>query len=609
MVPMSDGTRLDTRTQLPSRRPGMQWPVLLHRTPYAPGLGPPAFLRADYVVVRQNSRGRFNSEGEDRVFDADGWLEHPDGYDTVKWVAQQPWCLEEKICTFGASAPGITQYLLAGTTPEEIVCMWVEVATGNPYHDIYFPGGEFRKFMMETWLENNGSSHKLDEVFQHPNEDAYWLERNLLNRLSVVDVPMLHYGGWYDIFSQGTLDAFSGLQDGSTPGARRNQKLVIGPWTHRRYYLTQQGEAVYPEESLFLDWEQHGIDWFDFWLKGVDNGTMDSPPVRAYVMGPGIPSGGSAGNFWRTSVSWPPPATETAYYLHPGGVLSTDAPTVASAETSYVADPDNPVPTLGGNNLYDDIGTGPYDQQTVDSRADVLTWQTGPLLAPVEISGPIKMVLHAASDQPDTDWVVKLEDVYPDGRVMLVMDLILKARHRIGFDREDLLTPGQVYEFEIDLWDTSITFAFGHQIRVAIASSNYPRFESNPQTGEPFNEHTSTAVATNRIVHDASHPSRLLLPVVDPTALQGCPATEHVTGLTVDKTAGGIRLDWNPVVDACHNQYRVYAGTEGPEWPWIVRRPVGETGTTQLESADDGVFWQVVSEGTDGGNGPHGVAP
>jgi hypothetical protein len=605
MVLMRDGvTRLDTRIWRPSRRPGMRWPVVLQRSPYEPA-GPARFLvEADFVFVLQNTRGRFGSEGVDDVFDDDGWLENQDGYDAVEWLAQQDFCEDGKICTYGPSASGITQYMMAGAAPPSLDCQVAEVATGNPYHDMYFPGGEFRKHLMETWLDNQGSLHKLDEVFEHPFEDAYWNERNLLHRVDRVVVPILHIGGWYDIFSQGTLDLFRKIQEEGGPGARRNQKLVMGPWVHRWYVLQKQGELFYPPQSVFEDFEQTLVEWYEFWMRGEDNGIMDTPPARTYVMGPGIPEGSSPpGNFWRTSVSWPPPSTPTPFYLHPGGLLAQEPPTAASAETSYVADPNDPVPTLGGSNLYDDIGKGPMDQRPVDDeRADVLVWQTAPLTFPVETSGPVEMVLYASSDALDTDWVVKLEDVYPDGRAMLVTDMILDARHANGFEDEELLVPGQIYEFRIELWDTSITFPPRHAIRVAIASTNYTRFESDPQTGEPFDEHTGTQVAVNKVFHDATRPSHLLLSVVDPTAVEGCAATEHVSGLTVTRVGGDeIRLDWDEVSDECHRQYRVFAGIEGPQWPWIVRRPVTETTGTTAYTTDPGVFWQVVSEGTDGG--------
>ncbi|GEM_PF-216383 len=609
MVLMRDGvTRLATDYWLPSRRPGMSWPVLLQRLPYSRGTPPRSFTSADYAVVIQNTRGRYDSEGVNNVFDDDGWLENQDGYDTVEWAAAQAWS-NGKVGTFGASAHGITQYLLAGAAPPSLVCSVAEIASGNFYQDMTYPGGIFRKHMVENWLAGQDASEKLNEYWDHPNLDSYWDERNLLLRADQVVVPILHIGGWYDIFTLGTLDAFRVLHTSGGEGARRNQKLVMGPWIHGLYVSPFQGELWYPEVSLFLDYDTTRMRWFNFWMKGEDTGIMDDPPARTYVMGPGLPEGSSApGNFWRSSDSWPPPSIETSYYLHPGGLLSTDAPTVASAETTYIADPADPVPTLGGNNLYDDIGQGPFDQRPVDDvRADVVVWQSAPLTAAVEASGPIRFELFASSDRTDTDWIVKLEDVYPDGRAMLVMDLGLMARHRISLRQEDLLTPGQIYRFEIMLWDTSITFPAGHRIRVALSSANYPRFEVNPQSGEPFKKETRTEIATNRIQHSADYPSRLILSVTDPTALQGCRPTAVVTDLQMSKVAGEeVQLEWIASTDPCHRRYRIFAGIEGPQWPQIVRRPVAETTETTLRSIDPGIFWQVVSEGTDGGNGPHG---
>ncbi|UCF66747.1 MAG: CocE/NonD family hydrolase [Acidobacteriota bacterium] len=608
-ITMRDGiTELATDVWLPSRRSGMSWPTLLNRTPYGRGDPPRRLILGDYAVVIQNTRGRNDSDGIDDVFDDDGWLENQDGYDTVEWIAAQGWC-NGRVGTFGGSAHGITQYLVAGAAPPSLVCAVAEIASGNPYQDMAYPGGEFRKHLVETWLANQGSSHKLDEYFAHPNEDAYWDDRNLLLRANQVVIPILHIGGWYDIFTQGTLDAFRILHERGGPGARRNQKLIIGPWVHGLYVSPFQGELWYPTQSLLLDYEQAIIRWYDFWMKGNETGIMDEPPARAYVMGPGLPEASTApGNFWRTSDSWPPPATPTPFYLQPGGVLTDSPPPSEGGESSFLSDPANPVPTRGGNNLYEDIGVGPFDQRPVDDiRADVLVWQTAPLSEPIEASGPIRFVLYASSDRPDTDWVVKLEDVYPDGRAMLVTDLILVGRHRVSLREEDLLGSGVVYQFEVKLWDTSITFPAGHRIRVALASSNYPRFEINPQTGEPFHQHTHQEVATNRIQHHASAPSHLELSVVDPGSLIGCRPTEHVSRLTLERVQGAeVRLTWDPTVDPCHRRYRVYAGKHGAQWPWIVRRPVAETEATTLVSADEGLFWQVVSEGTDGSNGPHG---
>jgi predicted acyl esterase len=612
LVTMNDGvTRLATDIWLPSRRAGLSFPVLLNRTPYDTLGEEPlrAFSVAGYAVLQQNTRGRHLSEGTDEVFDDDGWRPpHRDGYDTVEWIAAQPWS-NGKVGTFGLSAHGITQYLLAGAAPPSLVCGAADFASGDFYNDGAYPGGEFRKHMIETWLADQGSLHKLPEWQAHPTEDAYWIERNLATRIDQVRIPMLHIGGWYDVFADGTLRFFREMQDSGAEGARRNQKLLVGPWTHSGYFDSNQGELLYPLNSVLVNYQEILVDWYGFWMKGEDTGVMDDPPVRYYVMGPGLPEGvAGPGNDWRDAPEWPPATTATPYYLQPGGTLSTAPPASGGGESVYTSDPAAPVPTDGGGNLYTDIGIGPIDQAPIDNvRADVLVWESLPLTSPLEVTGKVEIVLYASSDRPDTDWVVKLEDRYADGRAMLVTDHILKARHRVAFDREDLLTPGTVYEFRFELWPTSITFNVGHRIRIAVASSNYPRFEMNPQTGEPFNQHTSTEVATNRIQHSAAWPSHVVLPVADPVALTGCRPSEAVDGLTVEKLMPGqIRLSWNPVTDGCHRQYRVYAGIDGPEWPMIVRRPVGETTDTFFETTDAGVFWQVVSEGTDGGNGPHG---
>jgi len=605
-VPMRDGiTTLATDVYLPSRRPGLRWPVLLQRTPYARKEPPRSFLVADYAVVVQSTRGREDSGGEDEVFDDDGWGANQDGYDAVEWLAAQPFS-DGQVGTFGSSASGMTQLLLAGAAPPHLVCSIAEIASADRYHHMTYPGGVFLKSFLETWLTNQGSAGKLAEFWAHPNEDAYWDERNLLLRVGQVRTPILHIGGWYDLFSQGTLDQFRLLNTEGAPGARGNQKLVIGPWTHGGNQAQAQGALTYPLHSVFSDYAALRLRWFDFWLKGKDTGVMDDPPARVYAMGPGLPEGATApGNAWRTRADWPPPATPTAYYLQPNGSLSRVPPTAAASETVYLSDPQQPVPTRGGNNLYDDTLAGPYDQRLVDNRADVVTWETGPLSTSLEASGPITMVLYASSDRLDTDWAVKLEDVYPDGRAMLVTDLILNARHRLGHREERLLTPGQVYRFDVRLWDSSIVFPAGHRVRVAIQSSNFPRFEVDPQTGEPFRQHTHTEIATNRVQHSAAWPSHLLLSVVDPVRDAECRPAAAVSGLAVEHLSGGaVRLSWDPVVDPCHRRYRVYAGLARPEWPWIVRRPIAETGETALVTDADGLFWQVVSEGTDGGNGP-----
>jgi putative CocE/NonD family hydrolase len=242
--------------------------------------------------------------------------------------------------------------------------------------------------------------------------------------------------------------------------------------------------------------------------------------VAYYVLGD-VTEPDGPGNEWRFADDWPVPATEVPFYFHEGGVMDMVAPGGAEAPDVYDYDPIDPVPTLGGANLT--ISKGPYDQAGLETRDDVIVFTTAPLTEPLEITGQVTVVLYASSSALDTDFTAKLGDVYPDGRSMLVCDGIIRARHRNTQAADELLTPGEVYAFTIDLWETCIAFNTGHRIRVDISSSNYPRFDANPNTGEPFNQATGTAVATNTIYHDADHPSHLLLRVTGP-ATQSLPA-------------------------------------------------------------------------------------
>ncbi|HIE51077.1 MAG TPA: CocE/NonD family hydrolase [Armatimonadetes bacterium] len=514
MVPMRDGVRLATDIYLP---PGKgPFPVLLTRTPYGKGSGQPhvgVALRAGYAVVIQDMRGRFASEGTAIAFLDCGWGERQDGYETVEWIARQPWC-NGKIGSVGGSAMGITQNLMAGARPPHLVCQYIAVAAASLLPEAVFQGGAFRKALAQGWLESNQFPPENMELFlAHPTYDDLWRLYDTVARAPVINVPAVHLGGWYDIFCQGTIDAFVARQTRGDVGARGRQKLIMGPWTHglgRR----EQGELVYPENAQVSEEEllRGVLRWFDYWLKGKDNGIMDEPPVRYYVMGD-VDDPQAPGNEWRTADTWPVPATPTPLYLRAGNRLTWEKPGPEEPPQTYVFDPENPVPTIGGQNL--NLPAGPMDQRPAENRPDVLVFSTAPLTEPVEVTGRIKVHLWAASSARDTDFTAKLCDVYPDGRSMLVTDGIIRARYREGLDRQVLLQPGRVYEFEIDLWTTSLVFNRGHRIRVDISSSNYPRFAVNPNTGEPFSlEPTRKVKARNTIYHDAAHPSHILLPVV-----------------------------------------------------------------------------------------------
>jgi putative CocE/NonD family hydrolase len=285
----------------------------------------------------------------------------------------------------------------------------------------------------------------------------------------------------------------------------------MGPWTHGGWRKgTKQGELTYPENAAKPPKNVDDGRWFEYWLKGVDNGIMKEPAVAYYVMGDTSDSN-APGNQWRTADGWPPPAKETPYYLRKDGRLHAELPAPDEPPQSYQYDPKNPVPTVGGNNL--NMPAGPFDQRHVENRPDVLLFTTPVLEQPLEVTGRIKVILWASSSAKDTDFTAKLTDVYPDGRSMLVLDGIIRARHRDSMEREDFVEPGKIYRFEIDLWSTSLIFNKGHRVRVAVSSSNFPRFDANPNTGKQSWEEQNPIAATNTVYHDAEHPSHILLPV------------------------------------------------------------------------------------------------
>jgi hypothetical protein len=517
MVAMRDGIPLATDVYL-SDNPG-KWPTLLVRTPYGKNKEPLIELIAiyltgqGYAVVIQDTRGRFDSKGADSLFLDDGWGEQRrDGYDTVEWIAEQSWS-NGKVGTWGASAFGITQYMMAGSAPPHLVCQFVAVAATNLYSQAAYPGGVLLKNLVEEWITGQGSQYLIPFVIANSNYNATWERLNLESRFHVVNVPIYHLGGWHDIFIEGTINGFVGLQHGGAVGARGKQKLLVGPWTHGNWREYKQGELVFPPNSTFNDLNE-ALRWFDYWLRGKDTKIMSEPPVRYYVMG-AVDETGAPGNEWRNAADWPPPAQPTPFYFHTNGDLATEKSTTTNAFVSYQYDPKNPVPTKGGRNLL--IDAGPYDQRSTESREDVLVFTTPVLAQPVEVIGKITVNLWVSSSAKDTDFIAKLTDVYPDGRSMLVGDGALRARHRYSLRQENFMTPDSVYECEIDLWSTAIVFNQGHRIRVAISSSNAPRFDPNPNTGRPLRADSVTVVATNTIHLDANYPSHVVLPVTNGT--------------------------------------------------------------------------------------------
>jgi predicted acyl esterase len=513
MVSMKDGVELATDVKLPPEGEG-PWPVLLIRTPYGKkrNFSLLDYLN-DYVFVIQDVRGRHDSEGEYFPFFDDGWGEKQDGYNTTEWILDQSWS-NGKIGTYGASADGILQHQLAGAAPPGLACQFILVAPTDLYSQLIFQGGVFRHSLVTLWLEKQNAAHWLDTIKEHPLYDSFWESGNVETRTEIVKAPAFHIGGWYDVALKGTINGFLTRQVEGAAGAKGNQKLIIGPWTHGGIVRTLQGQLLYPANSL-LDWDEQISNWHSYWLKGEATGSMDEAPVRYYVMGdtsdPGAP-----GNLWRDAETWPPyDLTPVSYYLHSGGVLSADTPENDEAFSTYSFNPENPVPTYGGANL--SIPAGPYDQRIIESRHDVALFSTAPLEQTLEVTGDLKVVLYISSDVVDTDFTAKLTDVYPDGRSMLIADGIIRTRFRNNsFTSSEMMVPGTIYRLEIDIWAASIIFNKGHRIRLALSSSNYPRFDVNPNTGgDPFNKETMVT-ATNTVYYNKSYPSHILLPIVDP---------------------------------------------------------------------------------------------
>ncbi|HLK58779.1 MAG TPA: CocE/NonD family hydrolase, partial [Chthonomonadaceae bacterium] len=373
-----------------------------------------------------------------------------------------------------------------------------------------FPGGVFKKAMIEDWLKGtNHAPNSLAFWTKHPIYDDFWKQRDLTRHWERANVPAIHIGGWYDIFSQATLDAFEGYQTKGGPSARLEQKLVMGPWTHGVGQATA-GDLTFPNGSAPPNNALDPFRWFDAWLKDKDNGMKKLPAVTYYVMGD-VTDKSAPGNVWRTANAWPPVKTRaTPFYLHADHSLSTSSPTTGDPLT-YTYDPKDPVTTVGGPQLT--IPAGPMDQRKIETRPDVLVFSSDPLTQPMEVTGHVLADLFIASDAPDTDFFVKLCDVYPDGRSINICEGQLRARFRDGFDKEHLLKPGEITPLKVDLWSTSMIFNKGHRLRVQVTSSSSPGYDPNPNTGDPFRANDRVQVAHNTVFLAGENASFILLPV------------------------------------------------------------------------------------------------
>lgn len=552
-IPMRDGVKLYADIYRP-RREG-RFPTLITRTPYSvqrDGMHQAVigFAQRGYVVVVEDTRGRYESEGAWDPFRN----EANDGYDTVEWAAKQPWS-SGKVGMHGGSYLGHVQWQAATMAPPHLTAIFPVLASTSIYHNTFYHGGAFKLALAFGWgvvrmpnrimnpqywhmesyapqelkyeniiwtlplnrIDTESSGQKVGffrDWVKHQSYDSYWKAISDEERFDKVKTPAYMFGGWFDLLLGGTLNGYTGVRaKGATEAARKGAKLIVGPWGHgasQKYGDIDFG--THAMRSLF-DME---VRWNDHHLKGIDNGIDREPPVELFLMG---------ANKWVRYDDWPVPGTKfTPLYLASGGhanssrgdgTLHFEASSKSAPSDGYTYDPQNPVPSHGGNDCCGaPFPTGPRDQRTVESRGDVLVYTTEILSKSVAIAGPVKMKLFAATDGRDTDFMIKLIDVYPNGAAYNVAEGILRARFRQGLDKMVLLEPNRKYEYEIDMRGTANVFEPGHRIRVDVTSSNFPQYDRNPNTGDDLGVSDKVRVAKQTIFHSPDSKSHILLPIV-----------------------------------------------------------------------------------------------
>jgi uncharacterized protein len=514
MIPMRDGYILPADIYLPKDWNGEKLPCLLLRCPGGrkalPWVGYSSLTLFGYAVVMQDTRNALDHEGKTAPFITDGWGALQDGYDSIEWLAKTSYS-NGKIGTLGFSAVGCTQMLLAPSAPPSLKCQYIGVGAGSIYHHAIFPGGQLLKNQVEGWLgAYSKDTGVLGYVTAQPYYNRFWEQLDSVKAAGNIKAPGFLYGGWYDTFLQGTLDSFVSRQYQGGEGAKGQQKLLIGPWTHWWPMSSKLGDFTVPQEGFSATADMSPQRWFDHYLKGIENGVDQLPAVTYYVMGP-FDGSSSSGNVWKTANDWPVPSTETSFYLSKGQKLNVDK-AQGSAVYAFSSDPRDPIPTLGGRNLF--LDAGPIDQQPIEERKDVQVFTTEPLEKDLEITGRVIAQLFVTSSVADADFVLRLTDVYPDGRSILIADGLHRTAIQSAHVKKwsHLETP---CEIEIDLASTSIVFAKGHRIRLSVGGSNYPRYEVNHHQGPLKVNSGKYAIAKNKIYTGKKFPSRLILPVVN----------------------------------------------------------------------------------------------
>lgn len=539
-VPMRDGVTLSANVFRPrSSRQGTRFPAILIRTPY--DKNDPRnlentywFAPRGYAVVVMDVRGRGDSDGVFVPYRNEG----RDGYDSIEWCAQQDWC-SGAVGTLGGSYLGRIQWLAALEQPPHLKTMVVLVTPSDPfvesptgvmdpmsicwYHMV--SGRTLQNVDHIDWMpiyahlplltmdERSGRSiPRWRENLAHPGMDEYWRPLCYQDKFDRINLPVMHISGWYDDEEIGTPLNFAGMtRQAPSEFARRSQKLVMGPWGHQVNKHTRLGEVDFGPQAL-IDLRAQQLRWFDRFLKDESNGIDQEPPVDIFVMG---------ANTWRREIEWPLARTAwTDFYLHSGGRANSRFgdgrlslyPPQDEPPDAYSYDPARPAPFIT-EQTSSQIG-GPDDYAAVWRRDDILVYLSDPLEADLEVTGPVRLELFAASSALDTDFTAMLVEVHPNGFVQRLCDGMVRARFRNGMDYPELLTPGQVERFEIALWDTSQLFRKGHRIGLGISSSAFPKFGRNLNTGGDLATETKMVVAHQTVHHTAGHPSRLILPVI-----------------------------------------------------------------------------------------------
>jgi putative CocE/NonD family hydrolase len=571
-VPMRDGVRLSTDVYRPVGVAD-RLAVILIRTPYDkrryrrlnPDSSEAAFFAAHgYAVVVQDTRGRFESEGEFTI----SYPDVADGHDAIDWASRQRWS-NGKVGGYGCSYVGDTQLMAAKSLHPAYAAMIPQSAASSWPHRgfLHSAGGAIDLSISLSWFASSGSKLRylpppgtssemlakhgdffsilpnvpfdvsrevwglplidiLDRagvpptdwknVLTHGPDDPWWVRLGYFTDKDRFDTPALQIESWFDTGVAVSLDQFNFLRTHSvSQRARDNQFMIVSPTLH---CLSEEATAstIVGRRNMGdprRDFWRIYLDWFDFWLRAVDNRVTSMPKLQYYLMGK---------NEWRSADAWPIPGTEfTRFFLHSGGransrfgdgVLSLVAPGAEPAD-SYTYDPAIPVPSRG---LACCMGLprGALDQSEVEARADVLVYTTEPLEQGIEVTGPISLELHASSSARDTDFTAKLVDVFPDGTAFNVQEGILRARYRDGWSKRVWMQPGQVVRLPISLEATGHYFAKGHRIRLEVSSSNFPRFDRNLNTGGNNYDETAWVVARNTVHHSSRYPSYLLLPIV-----------------------------------------------------------------------------------------------